>query len=212
MTRIANKSRLAGVAAIILWNTVYLGRAPSTSCARAAKSFLTSFSPTSRHSVGSISPSTAITSGQTTPSKPSGHYEILAPSSSTRLSVYSGAVDSSSYVASGGKEYVSAGADDYFTTIASGGVLSAKGFVYETTISKGGTQTILSGGSEDNAQVYGNEKISAGGLGYGDTVFSGGAEDVYNAAVTSGAIISSGGKAIVSAGGTFTSGTLRGGP
>jgi hypothetical protein len=38
-------------------------------------------------SAGSISLSTAIASGQTTPSKLSGHYEILAPSSSTRLSL-----------------------------------------------------------------------------------------------------------------------------
>ena len=50
------------VAAIILWNTVYLGRAADELRSR-AKSCQTSFSPTSPRSVGSTSPSTAITSG-----------------------------------------------------------------------------------------------------------------------------------------------------
>jgi hypothetical protein len=67
--------------------TPSISATPSTSCASAAKSFLTSFSPTWRRSPGRISLSTAITFGHTTPSKPSGHYEILAPSFSTRLSV-----------------------------------------------------------------------------------------------------------------------------
>jgi hypothetical protein len=50
--------------------------------------FPTSFSLTSRRSDGSISPSTAITSGPPSRSEtPSGPYEIPAPSSSTPLSV-----------------------------------------------------------------------------------------------------------------------------
>ena len=68
--------------------TPSISAAPSMSCARAAKSFPTSFSPTSRRSAGSTSPSTAITSGPLRRSEmPSGPYETRAPNSLTRLSV-----------------------------------------------------------------------------------------------------------------------------
>jgi TnpA family transposase len=64
-----------------------ISAAPSMSYALAAKSSPTICSLMSRRSAGSISLSTAITSGHRTPSKPFGRYEILAPSFSTRLSV-----------------------------------------------------------------------------------------------------------------------------
>jgi hypothetical protein len=75
------------VAAIILWNTVYLARAVDE-LRRAAKSFPMSLSPTSRPSVWNISLSTATTFGQRNRSKmASAPYETRAPSSSVRLSV-----------------------------------------------------------------------------------------------------------------------------
>jgi Tn3 transposase DDE domain len=62
--------------------------ASSTNYARAAKSFRMSFSPISRRSDGSISPSTAITSGRLNRSEmPFGPYETRAPNSSMPLSV-----------------------------------------------------------------------------------------------------------------------------
>ncbi len=68
--------------------TPSISPSPSTNCVRAAKSFPTSFSPTSPRSAGSISPSTAIMSGRLSRSEvPFGPYEIRAPNSSKPLSV-----------------------------------------------------------------------------------------------------------------------------
>jgi autotransporter passenger strand-loop-strand repeat protein len=96
----------------------------------------------------------------------SGYYENVY--SRGRINLSSGCVDSKSYVYSGGHEFVSNGLQrrpDYFTTVESGGFLSAHGLAYETTVSKGGTQTILSAGVDDYAQIYGVENIFTGKLG-----------------------------------------------
>ena len=70
------------------FGTPSISAAPSKNCARAAKPFPMSSSPTSRRSVGSISRSMVITFGQRSRSKmASAPYETRAPSSSVRLSV-----------------------------------------------------------------------------------------------------------------------------
>jgi hypothetical protein len=77
---IAPRASILPWTAIIVWNTLYLGRA--------VDELRMSFLPISRRSDGSISPSTAITSGPPNRSEmPFGPYETGAPNSSTRLSV-----------------------------------------------------------------------------------------------------------------------------
>ena len=76
------------VAAIILWNTVYLGRAVDRAALAAAKRSATICSPISLRSAGSTSPSMATTSGRPNRSKTaSGPSEIRARASSMPLSV-----------------------------------------------------------------------------------------------------------------------------